>query len=117
MSTEPSNTTTGDVAASIVLNVMGLRDLAVYGFRSWLLQRYEQPYEVILNLFYPCRELFDPLLEGANSNCIARIYQYEQPAFFNISASNNLGLHHSRGRYVAFANSDIIYPTNYLSRM
>jgi hypothetical protein len=100
--------------ASIVLNVMGLQDLAVYGFRSWLIQNYDQPYEVILNLLAPCRHLFDPLLQGINPHCTPRIFQYDQPAYFNVSASNNLGLHHSTGQNVIFANADMIYPGHFL---
>src|SRR5438874_2449745 len=102
-----------DIEVSIILNVMGLRELAVYGFRSWLLQDYERPYEVVLNLFYPCRELFEPLIAGANPNCQVRIFQHEEPEYFNISASNNLGLHLSGGRVIFFANSDIIYPSHF----
>lgn len=104
------------VSASIVLNVMGLRELAVYGFRSWMLQDYDRPYEVILNLFYPCREMFDPLVEGKNPNCDVKIFQNEESEYFNISAANNLGLHQSIGKYVMFANSDIIYPAHFLKR-
>jgi hypothetical protein len=105
-----------NISVSIVLNVMGLRELAVYGFRSWMLQDYDQPYEVILSLFTKARDMFDPLVEGKNPNCIVRITEYEEPEYFNISAANNLGLHLSKGRYVMFANSDIIYPAHFLKR-
>lgn len=117
---QPSTSSTasdaGAPASSIVLNVMGLRELAVYGFRSWLLQDFGRPYEVILNLFTPYRHLFDPLIAGANPNCRAIIHQHEEPEFFNVSAANNFGLHLSRGRYVMFSNADIIYPSYFLSR-
>jgi hypothetical protein len=105
-----------DIDASIVLNVLGLRDLAVYGFRSWMIQGLQRPYEVILNLFAPTRELFDPLIEGKNPNCEVRIIQHPEPNYFNVSAANNYGLHVSRGRYVVFANADVIYPGNFLTR-
>jgi len=106
----------GSVAASIILNVQGLRELAVYGFRSWMLQDYDQPYEVILNLFADARLMFDPLVQGKNPNCDPRIFEHGEPEYFNVSASNNLGLHLSKGRFVLFANADIIYPGNFLSR-
>jgi hypothetical protein len=105
-----------NIDASIVLNVLGLRELAVYGFRSWMLQDYDRPYEVVLNLFAPCRELFDPLVVGKNPNAIVSVYQYETPPFFNISAANNLGLHKGRGKYIMFANADVIYPGWFLQR-
>jgi hypothetical protein len=105
-----------NIDASIVLNVLGLRDLATYGFRSWLLQDYDRPYEVVLNLFAPCRDMFDPLVEGKNPNAIVNVREYETPAFFNISAANNLGLHAARGKYVMFANADVIYPGQFLKR-
>src|SRR6185437_3037494 len=108
--------TNDDIPVSIILNVMGLRELAVYGFRSWLLQDYDRPYEVLLNLFAPCRNLFDPLVEGKNPNATVSVFQYDTPAFFNVSAANNLGLHKSRGRHVMFANADIIYPGAFLQR-
>src|SRR2546423_15196274 len=101
-------------AASIVLNVMGLRDLAIYGFRSWMLQDFDRPYEVILNLFIPAADQFESLKAGANPNCIPRIVQHEKPEYFNISASNNMGLHLVRGEYVFFANVDMIFPGNFL---
>ncbi len=105
-----------NISASIVLNVMGLRELAVYGFRSWMLQDSDRPYEVILNLFTKARDMFDPLVEGKNPNCIVQIQEREEPEFFNISAANNLGLHLSIGAHVMFANSDIIYPAHFLRR-
>jgi len=104
------------IPASIVLNVMGLRELAVYGFRSWMLQDFQRPYEVILNLFYPCKDMFEPLVAGKNPNCNVRINQVDEPEFFNISAANNLGLHLSNGKYVFFANADVIYPGPFLTR-
>jgi hypothetical protein len=102
--------------ASIVLNVMGLRELAAYGFRSWMIQDYDQPYEVVLNLFNDARPMFEKLREGANPNCRVAINEVEPPEMFNISAANNLGLHDSTGKYVIFANSDIIHPAHFLSR-
>jgi hypothetical protein len=105
-----------NIDVSVVLNVLGLRELAAYGFRSWMLQDYQRPYEVVLNLFVPCRELFEPLMEGKNPNCRVSIYQYEEPEFFNISAANNLGLATAKGKYVSFANADMIYPGAFLTR-
>jgi len=102
--------------ASIVVNVMGLRELAAYGFRSWMIQDYGQPYEVVLNLFNDARPIFEKLREGANPNCRVVINEVEPPEMFNISAANNLGLHLSTGKYVIFANSDIIHPAHFLSR-
>jgi hypothetical protein len=53
------------------------------------------------------------LTEGKNLNCRVLINSYERPAHFNISGANNLGLHFATGKYVMFANSDIIYPSSY----
>jgi len=93
---------------------MGLRDLATYGFRSWMLQDFDRPYEVILNLFVPAARDFEKLTEGKNPHCIPRIVQHESPAYFNISASNNIGLHLAKGEYVLFANVDMIFPGHFL---
>jgi hypothetical protein len=104
------------VDASIVLNVMGLRELATRGFRSWLLQDIPRPYELILNLFNDARPMFDRLLDGINPICRLLIKEYKPPEYFNTSAANNLGLHVSSGAYVLFANADIIYPSHFLRR-
>ena len=102
------------IRVTIILNDMERTDLAVYGFRSWLLQEVDFPYEVVLVLFNDRRERFDVLCEAAHPQCVPRIHVYDPPEFFNISAANNLGLHAATGRYVLFANSDIIYPSHYL---
>jgi Glycosyl transferase family 2 len=102
------------VRASIVLNDMQRTHEAAYGFRSWILQDMDEPYEVVLNLFNDKESLFENLMQGGNPNCQCRIQSYPPPAFFNISAANNLGLARSTGQYVLFANSDIIYPQSYL---
>jgi hypothetical protein len=95
---------------------LGLRELAVYGFRSWMLQDYDRPYEVVLNLFADVRPMFEPLMEGKNPNCHVRFCQYQTPEFFNISAANNLGAYSATGKYVMFANADVIYPGHFLRR-
>ena len=46
-----SSDTGGQIHASIVMNVQGTPELGAYGFRSWMLQSFDRPYEVILNLF------------------------------------------------------------------
>jgi hypothetical protein len=104
----------GEVEASIILNVMGLRELAVYGFRSWMLQDYDRPYEIVLNLYNDARPMFDKLLPPLNPNCRVQINVFDAPEFFNISATNNLGLHLARGKFVFWANADIIYPAQFL---
>ena len=100
--------------ASIVLNDMDRSQYAAYGFRSWLLQDLTEEYEVILNLFNDKKAHFEALAEGANPFCRVRIISHEPPRFFNISAANNLGLHYARGKYVLFANSDIVHQGSYL---
>jgi GT2 family glycosyltransferase len=61
--------------------------------------------------------MFDPLIEGKNPNCRVKIVDdYEKPGYFNISAANNLGAYHSAGKYVMFANADVIYPGHFLKR-
>src|SRR3954453_14150296 len=97
---------------SVVLNVMGRVELAECGFRSWMLQERSGPYEVVLNLFNNEQPRFEALAEGRNPECRLVIHTYDRPPFFNISAANNLGLHHATGRYVLFANADMIYPSD-----
>jgi len=102
---------------SIVLNDMHRTHEAVYGFRSWMLQDTDTPYEVILNLFNDQAPLFETLAQGRSPTCQYRIHSYRPPEFFNISAANNLGLAQSTGKYVIFSNSDVIYPSHYLSTL
>ena len=90
---------------------MGRLELADYGFRSWMLQELDRPYEVILLLFNDQQARFEKLAEVPHPNCRLLIKSYERPAFFNISViANNLGIHFARGRYILFANADVIYP-------
>jgi hypothetical protein len=96
---------------SVVLNVMGRIELAEYGFRSWMLQKDSGPYEVVLNLFNDQQSRFEALAADRNKDCRLVIHAYPKPAYFNISAANNIGLHHASGRYVFFANADVIYHT------
>src|SRR3954470_22389218 len=102
-----------DVALTVVLNAMGRLNLAELGFRSWMLQEGDRPYQVVLSLFNDEHARFEKLTEGKNPNCQVVIRSYEKPAFFNISAANNLGLHFATGEFVMFANSDIVYPSGY----
>src|SRR5436190_3945422 len=101
------------VPLTIVLNAMGRLELADLGFRSWMLQEWDRPYQVVMSLFNDEKARFEALTEGKNPNCQVIIRTYERPAHFNISAANNIGLHFAIGKYVMFANSDIIYPSNY----
>jgi hypothetical protein len=103
-----------DIRASIVLSDMNRTREAAYGFRSWMLQDLQEPYEVVLNLFNDKEDFFRDLAKGGNPNCICRIQTYRPPSFFNISAANNLGLARANGQFVLFANSDIVYPSHYL---
>lgn len=96
---------------SVVLNVMGRLELADYGFRSWMLQADSGPFEVVLNLFNDQKQRYEALAQDRTAACQLSIHSYPKPAFFNISAANNLGLHHARGEYVFFANADVIYPS------
>lgn len=100
--------------ATIVLNDMDRTREATYGYRSWLLQDISQPYEVVLNLFNDQRPLFEALAKDGNLRCTIKTNVFPPPKFFNISAANNIGLHFATGKYVIFANSDIIYPSHYL---
>jgi len=100
--------------ASIVLNDMDRTFYAAYGYRSWMLQDIQQPYEVILNLFNDKEHYFKTLSSGCNLHCTPMVKSYNPPEFFNIAAANNLGLYYANGNYVLFANSDIIYPSNFL---
>ena len=102
------------VVASIVLNDQTRTDLASYGFRSWMLQEIDQPYEVIVNLFNDREAVFEDLAKGKNPLCRVIIKKYAPPAVFNISAANNIGLHFATGTYVMFANADIIHPSGFL---
>ena len=102
---------------TVVLNDMDRSEQASYGFRSWLLQDMDEPYEVVVNLFNDREAFFRKLSEDANPFCHSRICIYTPPAFFNIAAANNLGLHLARGKYVLFANSDIVYPSDFLRRL
>ena len=77
---------------SIVLNDMDRTFFAGYGFRSWLLQDMDESYEVIINLFNDQKSYFDNLTAGANPNANIKICVYDRPAYFNISAANNLGI-------------------------
>jgi len=108
------STRSENVVASIVLNDMDRSSLAAYGFRSWMLQDIQEPYEVVINLFNDESPRYEALTRGANSACQPVIHVHDRPRFFNIAAANNLGLHFSTGTYVLFANSDVIYPSNHL---
>jgi glycosyltransferase involved in cell wall biosynthesis len=79
-----------------------------------MLQDTEEPYEVVLNLFNDRASTFQALAAGHNPKCRCRIRSFRAPQFFNIAAANNIGLAEANGQYVLFANSDIIYPSNYL---
>ena len=96
---------------SVVLNVMGRLELADYGFRSWMLQSANEPYEVVLNLFNDQKPRYEALAEGRSPHCQLQIRVYDKPGFFNISAANNLGAHVARGESILFANSDVVYPS------
>jgi hypothetical protein len=101
---------------SVAISTMGGVELALYGFRSWLLQDIDEPYEVIVNLFNDAAPRFEALREGANPHCRVFIRSHPAPAFYNISASNNLGIHFARGRYVLVVNADIIYRADLIRR-
>lgn len=100
---------------SIVLNDMDRTQYATFGFRSWLLQDISEPYEVIMNLFNDQVDVFEKLKLGANKNATVKVFVYDRPSYFNISAANNLGLKVATGKYVIFANSDVIYPSKFLN--
>jgi hypothetical protein len=102
------------VIASVVLNDMERTELAVHGFRSWMLQDFSSPYEVVINLFNDQERTFRMLSENRNPLCRPLIRTFPRPSFFNISAANNLGLHQSSGEYVLFCGSDVIFPSSYL---
>ena len=104
----------GQMSVSIILNDMDRSADAAHGFRSWMLQETDRPYEVILNLLNDRESMFRGLAEGCSPMCRPIINVYPRPAFFNIAAVNNLGLHVSSGEYVFFCNSDIIYPSSFL---
>jgi hypothetical protein len=100
--------------ASIILNDMNRTREASYGYRSWMLQDIQEPYEVILNLYNDQKPQFESLGAGGNPYCSRGTNVFAPNAFFNSSAANNIGLHFASGKYVFFTNSDIIYPSNYL---
>src|ERR1035438_8725705 len=100
--------------ASIILNDMNRSDLAAYGYRSWILQDIGEPFEVILNLFNLREDYFRKLSAGAHPHCVPIINTFKPPQFFNVSAANNIGLHYASGKYVVFANSDMIHSSGYL---
>jgi GT2 family glycosyltransferase len=105
-----------DISLSVVLCAMGRLELADFGFRSWMLQTWDQPYEVILSLFNDQQPRYEALTKGKNPNCRVIIRSYDRPEFYNSAAANNLGLHFATGEYVLFANCDIIYPSTYAER-
>jgi hypothetical protein len=43
--------------------------------------------------------------------------EYPRPPAFNIAAANNIGIHSAKGNYLVIANSDIIYPPDYLETL
>lgn len=104
----------GIPSVSIVLTDMDRTAFALHGFRSWLLQDFDEPYEVIICLFNEEKRQFERLCQTGNPNATIKIYSWERPEHFNISAANNLGLHYAQGHWVFFANSDVIYPSGYL---
>ena len=72
------------VTATVVLNDMNRTEYALYGFRSWMLQDIDRPYEVVLNLFNDRRGGFDVLARGANPHCRAVINVFDPPTVFSI---------------------------------
>lgn len=115
----PSDHNTGDNNApvvSVILNVMAFPELAMYGLRSWLLQDFKRPYEVVLSVYNNETTRFEPLLKDKNPNCRVILKSFDPPEFFNISAANNVGMNLSSGEYVFFANADVIYLGDFLSR-
>lgn len=107
----------GQVELSIILCAMGRLELADYGFKSWMLQKTDQSYEVVLSLFNDQQPRFEQLAQGRNPNCRLIIKSYERPEFFNISVANNLGIHFSDARYVFIANADVIYPSDMADKL
>jgi hypothetical protein len=102
---------------SIVMTDMDRTSFALHGFCSWLLQDIDELYEVIVCLFNDQSPRFTQLSEVGNKLCQKQIRTLKRPAFFNISAANNLGLYYARGKWVFFANSDVIYPSDYLRKV
>jgi hypothetical protein len=82
-----------------------------------MLQNCSFEYEVILNLFNDRRKHFEALSEGRNPLCSYAIMEYPRPPSFNIAAANNIGIHYAKGNYLVIANSDIIYPPDYLETL
>lgn len=103
-----------DMIASVILNDMNRSRYSAYGFRSWMLQDIQEPYEVIINLFNNEAYRFESLCAGRNPACSTSIKTYAPPRFFNIAAANNIGLHFATGKYVVFALSDMIYTSSFL---
>ncbi len=106
-----------EAIASIIINDQDRTDLASYGYRSWMLQDIDYSYQVILNLFNDKKEVYARLSVGANPVCKQIMKTYTPRQIFSISAANNLGLYFSTGKYVIFANSDVIFPGDYLRRV
>ena len=100
--------------ASLVLHDMDRYWFASYRFRLWMLQDFDQPYEIVLCLFNDECRRFETLTRGGNPAARPLIKSHPRPRSFNISAANNVGLHHAGGEYVLFANSDFVYPSHFL---
>lgn len=101
--------------ASIVVNCSGRSKEAYFGLKTWLNQKTEGNYEIILQLFgVSRRDVLDSLDEKSSR---LKIWEYSKPNFFNISAANNLGAKKARGALVLFANIDILYPPSFLESL
>jgi hypothetical protein len=105
------------VIASVILSDMDRTEHALYAYRSWLLQDLSLPYEVVLILLNHNSKQFAALEHDRNPYCATKIRAFDRPQFFNISAANNLGIHYATGKYIVFANSDMIFPSGYLREL
>lgn len=104
------------VKVSICLSDYGY-DPFKQGFRSWVLQKCDFPFQVVMNVLNEKRiEEYEKLSEDKPDNCTVVINKIEMDGDFNMAVSNNIGLRKSKDSfYTVFSEADIVYKFDFLS--
>lgn len=106
------------IKVSVCLNDYGYKH-SLFGFKSWLLQDYGYPYQVIMNIINKeYVDKYEELTKNKSDNCIAKVNFVDDKKDFNIAKLNNIGLHYSKDtEYTCFSEPDIVYSKYFLKNL